>query len=106
MRPEISVFGVHDMKNAMIFGLIFLLLALNCVAAPMQLSGDTGRSILGTIDNNTTNQTDANNDSANYLWSWGKVPVGHSINDSSGGLKVNPLVDDGMVEAYPMSATA
>jgi hypothetical protein len=94
------------MKNAMIFGLIFLLLALNCVAAPMQLSGDTGRSILGTIDNNTTKQTDSNNDSAKDLWSWGKVPVGHSINDSnSGKLDVNPLVDDGMVEAYPMSPT-
>jgi len=93
------------MKSAMTFCLIFLLLALNCVAAPMQLSGDTGRSILGTIDNNTTNQTSANNDSANDLWSWGKVPVGHSINDSSGGLHTDPMVDDGMVEAYPMSVT-
>jgi hypothetical protein len=95
------------MKNAIIFGLIFLLLALNCVAAPLQLSGDTGRSILGTIDNNnTTNQTNANNESAKDLWSWGKVPVGHSINESGGELNVNPMVDDGMVEAYPMSVTA
>lgn len=94
------------MKNIVIFGLIFLLLALDCVAAPMQLSGDAGRSILGNIDNNTTNQTDANNNSANDLWSWGKVPVGHSINDSSGGLKVDPLVDNGLVEAHPMRVTA
>lgn len=94
------------MKNTVIFGLIFLLLALDCTAAPMQLSGDAGRSILGTIDNNTTNQTDAYNNSANDLWSWGKVPVGHSINDSSGGLKVDPLVDDGLVEANLMSVTA
>jgi len=43
------------LKN--IFGSIFLLLAMNCSAGPLQLSGDTGKSILETIANNTTQHT-------------------------------------------------
>ena len=84
----------ESLKNSIIFGLIFLLLALNCFAAPLQLSGDTGRSLLGTIANNTTNET------AGGLWSWGKAPVGHSIN-ASGELVTNPTGDDGLV-AVPL----
>jgi len=88
----------ESLKNSIIFGLIFLLLALNCFAAPLQLSGDTGRSILGTIANNTTHQTNYSNEAAGGLWSWGMVPVGHSIN-ASGELVTNPTGDDGLVVA-------
>jgi len=90
----------ESLKNSIIFGLIFLLLALNCFAAPLQLSGDIGRSLLGTIANNTTNQTNYSNEAAGGLWSWGKAPVGHSIN-ASGELVTNPTGDDGLV-AVPL----
>ena len=86
----------ESLKN--IFGLIFLLLALNCFAAPLQLSGDTGRSILQTIANNNTQLTNSTNETQGGLWSWGNVPVGHSIN-ASGELVTNPTADDGLVAA-------
>jgi len=93
-----------DMKNAMIFGLIFSLLALNCYAAPLQLSGDAGRAILGSI-NNTSNLTNSTtNDTANGLWNWGDLPVGHSIN-ASGKLVADPAMDGGLVAIQPMSIT-
>lgn len=91
------------MNNAMIFGLIFSLLALNCYAAPLQLSGDAGRAILGAI-NNTTNLTNSTNDTANGLWNWGNLPVGHSIN-ASGKLVADPATDGGLVAIQPMSIT-
>ena len=91
---------MSDMRYSIVFVLILLLLALNCLAAPLQLGGDNGRSILGTIDNrtnitNSTNETD--------LWSWGKLPVGHFINTSSGKLAAIPIADDGMVLVPPRS---
>ncbi len=91
---------MSDMRYSVVFVLILLLLALNCFAAPLQLGGDNGRSILGTIDNstnitNSTNETD--------LWSWGKLPIGHFINASSGKLAAIPIADDGMVLVPPRS---
>ena len=91
---------MSDMRYSVVFVLILLLLALNCLAAPLQLGGDNGRSILGTIDNstnitNSTNETD--------LWSWGKLPIGHFINASSGKLASIPIADDGMVVVPPRS---
>ena len=91
---------MSDMRYSVVFVLILLLLALNCLAAPLQLGGDNGRSILGTIDNstnitNSTNETD--------LWSWGKLPIGHFINASSGKLAAIPIADDGMVVVPPRS---
>ena len=89
------------MKNSMILGLIFLLLASSSFAAPLQLSGDFGRAILGTIDlNNSTNETNSTNDT--QLWSWGKLPMGHFIN-ASGKLAANPINDDGLVIVPPRS---
>jgi hypothetical protein len=89
------------MKNSMILGLISLLLACSAFAAPLQLSGDAGRTILGTIDlNNSTNETNTTNES--QLWSWGKLPVGHSIN-ASGKLAANPINTDGLVVVPPRS---
>ena len=91
---------MSDMRYSVVFVLILLLLALNCLAAPLQLGGGNGRSILDTIDNstnitNSTNETD--------LWSWGKLPVGHFINASSGKLAAIPIADDGMVLVPPRS---
>ncbi|NMC10999.1 MAG: hypothetical protein GYA39_08520 [Methanothrix sp.] len=91
------------MKNTMIFGLIFSLLALNCYAAPLQLSGDVGRAILDAF-NSTSNQTNSTNDTANGLWNWGNLPVGHSIN-ASGKLVADPAMDGGLVAVQPMSIT-
>ena len=91
---------MSDMRYSVVFVLILLLLALNCLAAPLQLGGDNGRSILGTIDNstnitNSTNETD--------LWSWGKLPIGHFLNASSGKLASIPIADDSMVVVPPRS---
>ena len=91
---------MSEMRYSVVFVLILLLLALNCLAAPLQLGGDNGRSILGTIDNstnitNSTNETD--------LWSWGKLPIGHFINASSGKLASIPIADDSMVVVPPRS---
>jgi len=91
------------MKNTIILSLIFLFLACSSFAAPLQLSGGTGRAILGTIDlNNSTNMTNSTNETE--LWSWGKLPVGHFIN-ASGKLAANPINDDGLVIVPPRSDT-
>ncbi|MDD4162767.1 MAG: hypothetical protein PHW87_09855 [Methanothrix sp.] len=92
---------MSDMKNSIILGLIFLLLAFSSFAAPLQLSGGAGRAILGTIDlNNSTNATNSTNETE--IWSWGKLPVGHFIN-ASGKLAANPINDDGLVIVQPRS---
>jgi hypothetical protein len=62
MIPRERRAKVSDMKNLIVFCVVLLLLALNCLAAPLQLSGGSGRSILGSIDsNNNTNQTNSSN---------------------------------------------
>ena len=95
MIPRERRARVSDMKNLIVFCVIFLLLALNCFAAPLQLSGGTGRSILGTIDsNNSTNQTNSSNGAD--LWGWGKLPLGYSMN-ATGKLIANPVNDNGLV---------
>jgi len=81
------------MRDLIIFGLIFLFLAWNCMAASLQLSGDSGKAILGTIANNTTNQTNSTNETQGGLWSWGKVPVGHLVNTSGNLVMVPPPAD-------------
>ncbi len=110
-----------DIINSMVMGLIFIVLAQNCTAAaPMQLSGGTGRSILesvanvginNTLNNTLNNTINATNSTANEtsnqtasaaetkkgLWGWGKIPVGHSVNQS-GKLITNPVLSDPMVE--------
>ena len=86
---------VSDMKNSIVFCVVLLLLALDCFAAPLQLSGGTGRSILGSIDsNNSTNQTNSSNGAD--LWGWGKLPLGYSMN-ATGKLIANPVYDNGLV---------
>ena len=89
------------MKDLIVFCVVFLLLAVNCFAAPLQLSGGTGRSILGTIDsNNSTNQTNSSNEAD--LWGWGKLPLGYSMN-ATGKLIANPVNDNGLVTVSPQS---
>jgi hypothetical protein len=96
--------GLSDMKNSLILGLIFLLLACSSFAAPLQLSGGTGRAILATIDlNNSINSTEeTNSTNESELWSWGNLPVGHFIN-TSGKLAANPIDDGGLVVVSPRS---
>ena len=92
---------VSDMKNSIVLGLIFLLLAGSSFAVPLQLSGNSGRDILSTIDlNNSTNMTNTTNET--QLWSWGKLPIGHFIN-ASGKLAANPINDDSLVIVPPRS---
>ena len=89
------------MNSSIILGLIFLLLACGSFAAPLQLSGEAGRAIFGTIDlNNSTNMANSKNES--QLWSWGKLPVGHFIN-ATGKLAANPIDDNGFVVVLPRS---
>jgi hypothetical protein len=79
------------MKNLVIYGLVLFLLALNCMAvSPVQLTGSSGKAVLnslgvnnssqasGALVGNTSNLT--GNNSLGDLWSWGKIPVGYSIN--------------------------
>ncbi len=95
MIPHERLARVSDMKDLIVFCVVFLLLAVNCFAAPLQLSGGTGRSILGTIDsNNSTNQTNSSNGAD--LWGWGKLPLGYSLN-ATGKLTANPVYDNGLV---------
>lgn len=82
------------MRNLVLFGVIFMLLILNCIAVgPMQLSGANGKALLAKVANNTTNQTVQANETKDGLWSWGKVPVGH-LRNPSGGLMSKPLSTD------------
>ena len=86
------------MRNLVLFGFIFMLLILNCMAvAPLQLSGAAGEALLAKFANNTTNQTVNQTVQANEtkegLWNWGSVPVGHLLNPS-GGLISKPLWTD------------
>ena len=90
------------MRYSVVFVLTLLLLVLNCFAVPLQLGGGNGRSILGTIDN-STNLTNSTNETD--LWSWGKLPIGHFINASSGKLAAIPIADDGMVLVPPRSGS-
>ena len=81
------------MRGLLILGFIFLLLAWTCIAMSLQLSGDSGKAILGTIANNTTNLTNSTNETQGGLWSWGKVPVGHLVNTSGNLVLVPPPPD-------------
>lgn len=87
------------MNKLIILVLIFVSLACSSFAAPLQLSGNSGRAILDTI--NLTNSTNAiNTTNETELWSWGKLPVGHFIN-ASGKLAAHPLDDEGFVIVPP-----
>jgi hypothetical protein len=93
---------VRYTNKLIILILVFLLLACISYAAPLQLSGNSGRSILGTINvSNSSNETNTLNETD--LWSWGKLPVGHFINDS-GKLAARPIDDDGLVVVSPRAA--
>jgi hypothetical protein len=94
--------GVSDMRNWIVFALIFLLLAHSCIASSLQLSGDAGRSLLGETNlNNSLNQTNATNQTD--LWNWGKMPVGHFLNSTSGKLDSSQNPDESEVEVAPHS---
>jgi len=83
------------MKNIILFGLIFSLVALNCMAeSPKKLYGSSGKEVLenvtgvpilnqtanGTIANSTWNQTaNSTMQSTGGLWGWGSVPEGYSF---------------------------
>ena len=89
------------MNKLIILVLMFILLAYSSFAASLQLSGDSGRAILRTINlTNNTNETNATDETD--LWSWGKLPVGHFIN-ASGKLAAHPLNDEGLVVVPPRS---
>ncbi|VVB72629.1 Uncharacterised protein [uncultured archaeon] len=88
------------MKNLVIYGLAFFLLAQCCMAAtPVQLTGSSGKVVLNsiganstsqaneTVAGNATNQTGIN--SLENLWSWGTIPEGFYL-DKSGKLVRNP----------------
>lgn len=70
------------MRNVMLFGLIFLLLALNSGAiAPLKLSGIGGQTILAKVAS-TNITTEVAKASAGDLWNWGKIPMNYELNES------------------------
>ncbi len=81
------------MRNFIVFGLIFLLLALNCEATdPVQLSGISGQTILIQVaSKNITHQLTAA--SPGDLWNWGRIPMNYALNDS-GRLFELPSIDE------------
>ena len=68
------------MRNLAICGLILLALAVICEATvPVQLNGSNGQAILNQIAIPVqTNNTSENSS----LWSWGRIPMGYSLNKS------------------------
>ncbi len=106
---------MSTMKSSILFGIILLASIMICAAMPMQLSGENGKSILENIVNITLNQTlnqtlnhtlnqtnTSNASEQESLWSWGKVPVGHTIN-ASGEIEPLPSVFDPMVTLPPQA---
>lgn len=104
------------MRNSVLLGLIILLSLSYAALAGMQLGGNNGRAILESLIENTTaenattvnstNQISTNSSMANSstaetedLWSWGKVPVGHTLNGS--GTLVETQSPDIFVEIPP-----
>ncbi len=100
-----------DMRNLALISLILLLSLSYAALAGLQLGGDNGRSILASLTENTsienmtaenmTNSSPANSSTAEPedLWSWGKIPVGHTLNGS--GLLVETPKPDPFVEIPP-----
>ena len=81
------------MKNLVIYGLVFFVLVLNCMAvSPVQLTGSSGKAVLdslgvynssqasGALPGNTSNLTGIN--SLENLWNWGNIPEGYSLGKS------------------------
>ena len=78
------------MKNLVIYGLVFFLLALNCMAvSPVQLTGSSGKAVLDSLGVNNSSQAEAlagntsnltGINSLENLWSWGNIPEGYSLN--------------------------
>lgn len=73
------------MRTLIIFGLIFLLLALNSEATtPLSLTGSSGKAILTQIaSTNITNEVTKS--TAERLWNWGQIPMNYEL-DQSGKL--------------------
>jgi len=82
------------MRNLLILsGLIALLLALNSNAAPLQLSGIGGQTMLAIVsDTNITNEL--TNTTPVALWDWGKIPLGYEFNEASKKIVQPPGEDD------------
>lgn len=104
------------MRNLALISLILLLSLSYAALAGLQLGGDNGRSILASLTENTsienvtaenmttenmTNSSPANSSTAEPedLWSWGKIPIGHTLNGS--GLLVETQKPDPFVEIPP-----
>ena len=82
------------MRNLLILsGLIALLLALNSNAAPLELSGIGGQTMLAIVsDTNITNEL--TNTTPVALWDWGKIPLGYEFNETSKKIVHTPGEDD------------
>jgi hypothetical protein len=82
------------MRNLLILlGLISLLLASNSNAAPLQLSGIGGQTILEVVsDTNIANEL--TNTTPVALWDWGKIPLGYEFNETSKKIVQTPGEDD------------
>jgi hypothetical protein len=87
------------MRDFIIFGLIFLGLALNCLATePFHIGKDNGMAILNSLADNASNTSNATNISSGQtnntdLWSWGEIPLGYKRNDS-GTLERQPSQEE------------
>ena len=87
------------MRDFIIFGLIFLGLALNCLATePFHIGKDNGMAILNSLADNASNTSNATNISSGQtnntdLWSWGEIPLGYKRNES-GTLERQPSQEE------------
>lgn len=87
------------MRDFIIFGLIFLGLALSCLATePFHIGKDNGMAILNSLADNASNTSNATNISSGQtnntdLWSWGEIPLGYKRNES-GTLERQPSQEE------------
>jgi hypothetical protein len=93
---------VLNMRNLVVFGLVILLLALNCEAmAPVQLTGASGKDILTKIASTKITTQPTNALSAD-LWSWGSIPLGNVL---SNGKLISTGDEGNAILAYPAFPT-
>jgi len=90
------------MRNFIIFGLIFLGLALDCLATePFHIGRDNGMAILNSLADNTSKSSNQSSNTTNVdlgnntrenaaedLWSWGQIPLGYKRNESGALVKL------------------
>ena len=100
-----EIAGECGMRNFIISVLILMAIAISCQALnPVNISQESGMSILASISANSSNtsvlqnnstqtQTDLTGNPGNKvaggLWSWGKIPIGYGVNGNGSLIKLS-----------------